>query len=847
MKKVLVVLLSLCMVLGCFSFAFAAEYSDVAADNKYANAIDVLTELGILEGDGTGTFRPADGLKRSEAAVVLVKLLGQGAYAAEQTATKFSDVPASHWASGWIAYAANLGLVEGYGDGKFGPDDQLTYNQWLTMVMRAEGYKDQYLAGDWPTNFIVKASQINLVDSSLVGNSEMSRAEMAQVAYNSLTDEIVSYNLTITGEANEVKGTPGTATSNTFLKKNGVTTVPYAPVPTTATGVLANYVGQTGNAYVKNNKAITFEPAANQVELNGNLTTATSLTLEDKTVYTLAAGTGAVVLKNNGASTAKALVGEDVTVYATVNGTAATYSSIQAWVVTATAQVSANDVKNIAKTTGATATMFGKTFNLTTDGAIDAAKVVVEGAASKLADLKAKDVVSVYDDGAKVTKVVACRDTVHGVVTKITGAGTAAQPYKYTIDGKQYGQATTPTASTVTGTALAVNNTTAGTYYLTKDGELFAYDADQAAAVALNYAVVLANYNAGTTGSVYTAAKNAQIYLMTADGTKKVYDINGDCTFTDAANTTAEAITNLVKDDVVAFALNDAGELVSLKLVADATNSVAAANLTTSGVLDGGLFADNAFIVLKHATDAAKYKVVKLNTIQTGTIAGAIKVVNGDTSKVDVFVVPSAAAATTVQTLIGLFNGSPAQVSNASNVPVQEVSLTVNGATNNYLTKAAGLVPMDAYAHLYVVQFTNGVLTYIDKVEANTTGATAFVDDDPNTTPDEHVDEAYKAVGAVDTYVTVPTDGVQGNLVNYNTADAPDYKNVAGATVYVAKYSASGAFQGWTIGTLADVEVGAKICLYQTSALKTGVDADVIFVVPAAAAAVTGYTDPATL
>ncbi|MBQ3107230.1 MAG: S-layer homology domain-containing protein, partial [Firmicutes bacterium] len=112
MKKVLACLLVLTMVLGSFSVAFAGTYADVADDASYADAVEVLSALKVVQGDEAG-FRPNDVIKRSEVAKIMVEILGYGDFAKVQKATNFSDVPASHWASGYISFAADLGIVKG--------------------------------------------------------------------------------------------------------------------------------------------------------------------------------------------------------------------------------------------------------------------------------------------------------------------------------------------------------------------------------------------------------------------------------------------------------------------------------------------------------------------------------------------------------------------------------------------------------------------------------------------------------------------------------------------------------------------------------------------------------------
>ena len=55
-------------------------------------------------------------------------------------ATRFNDVPAAHWANSHIAALADGGLVQGYGGGKFGPDDTLNIDQMATIICNAKGY-----------------------------------------------------------------------------------------------------------------------------------------------------------------------------------------------------------------------------------------------------------------------------------------------------------------------------------------------------------------------------------------------------------------------------------------------------------------------------------------------------------------------------------------------------------------------------------------------------------------------------------------------------------------------------------------------------------------------------------
>lgn len=140
MKKVLSIVLVLAMVLGSVAMVSAADYKDQAAiTNK--EAVAVLSELKVLEGDANG-FRPTDTLTRAEAAAIIARLvLGrEEADKLAAAATQFSDVPATHWAAGYINYCVSEGILAGNGDGTFNPEGLLTVSAFQKMVLCALGY-----------------------------------------------------------------------------------------------------------------------------------------------------------------------------------------------------------------------------------------------------------------------------------------------------------------------------------------------------------------------------------------------------------------------------------------------------------------------------------------------------------------------------------------------------------------------------------------------------------------------------------------------------------------------------------------------------------------------------------
>ena len=110
-------------------------------ESKKNEAVTVMSALNLLKGYEDGTFGPDKTITRAEFAAVVVRMLGmEDAAAGAATATNFTDVPATHWAAGYVKIANQKGIIAGYGDGTFGPDDEVTYEQAIKMLVCALGY-----------------------------------------------------------------------------------------------------------------------------------------------------------------------------------------------------------------------------------------------------------------------------------------------------------------------------------------------------------------------------------------------------------------------------------------------------------------------------------------------------------------------------------------------------------------------------------------------------------------------------------------------------------------------------------------------------------------------------------
>lgn len=81
--------------------------------------------------------------------LVFTMMLGVMTTSASAASTQFSDVPADFWACDSIEALADGGLISGYGNGKFGPNDTLNIDQLATIICRAKGYPQYEKDGYW--------------------------------------------------------------------------------------------------------------------------------------------------------------------------------------------------------------------------------------------------------------------------------------------------------------------------------------------------------------------------------------------------------------------------------------------------------------------------------------------------------------------------------------------------------------------------------------------------------------------------------------------------------------------------------------------------------------------------
>ena len=142
----------------------AAWFPDVPTSHEHYDAITALSEKGIINGYSDGTFKPNGNITRAEAATIIARAAELGK---SSKASLYYDVATGSWACGYIMAATDAGIINGFGAGKFSPNGTVTYNQMIKMIVCMIGLEDQALKnGGWPLGYVTTASRHGIIDSS---------------------------------------------------------------------------------------------------------------------------------------------------------------------------------------------------------------------------------------------------------------------------------------------------------------------------------------------------------------------------------------------------------------------------------------------------------------------------------------------------------------------------------------------------------------------------------------------------------------------------------------------------------------------------------------------------------
>ena len=172
----------------------ANTFPDVDLKAWYAPAVTNVQQAGLIEGYPDGTFKPEGDITRAEFAVIMYRLMKDDEATEAVEASSFTDVSDKHWAKEAIDYLAANEVVNGYPDGTFKPEAKITRAEIAQIFYNAFGWGEyvkhfeDVQPGVWYYDAITALATVGIVngypDNTFLPNNNARRCEVAQIIYN---------------------------------------------------------------------------------------------------------------------------------------------------------------------------------------------------------------------------------------------------------------------------------------------------------------------------------------------------------------------------------------------------------------------------------------------------------------------------------------------------------------------------------------------------------------------------------------------------------------------------------------------------------------------------------------
>ncbi|MCR4428803.1 MAG: BMP family ABC transporter substrate-binding protein [Caldiserica bacterium] len=203
MKKFLIAVLTLALLLPPAILPVIAQpaLSDISGHWAEATILK-LVEKNYISGYPDGTFKPNNTITRAEFVKILTSVMGIAPATGGESA--FSDVSTSDWFFGFVSAAVEKGIIGGYPDGTFRPNDPITREQAAKIVVLAKGidpaevdteyvfehagnFVDKDGISDWAKPFVAAAVEKGIMkgdaNNAFRATENITRAETAVIAY----------------------------------------------------------------------------------------------------------------------------------------------------------------------------------------------------------------------------------------------------------------------------------------------------------------------------------------------------------------------------------------------------------------------------------------------------------------------------------------------------------------------------------------------------------------------------------------------------------------------------------------------------------------------------------------
>jgi len=277
MKKLSAILLIICLLISLVpTSAFAAQHND-------ANIMSLLSMLDIMVGDGMGNFYPENNVTRAEfTKVAIMSSPFRNAVPENSTTSPFGDVPYSLWSAPYITLAVDNGLISGYPDSTFRPNNTVLLEEAVTICLKLLGYTEADYGNVWPSGPMSLAKSLELLEDIEKSTGDtLTRRDVMYLIYNTVNTKvkgtqselIAGLNYTFSEDTVLIAGQSEDASvaKNKIVTSNGTYKI--------GENIDISMIGRRGDAFIKNGDTLvsfipdsqTFENHAVYTVLNNDI------------------------------------------------------------------------------------------------------------------------------------------------------------------------------------------------------------------------------------------------------------------------------------------------------------------------------------------------------------------------------------------------------------------------------------------------------------------------------------------------------------------------------------------------------------------------------------------------
>lgn len=171
-----------------------AEFRDVPPAYIYAESINYVQEIGIVNGYPDGSFQPEQNINRAE----FLKIIIEASFDQESIQTcigmsskpgwtymYLKDVPINSWFAKYVCLAMNENIIEGYNDDTFKPEQNISFTEAAKIISNSFAMKDELIdETPWYKPFVKYLEKNSAIPITIYSfNKKLTRGEMAEIIY----------------------------------------------------------------------------------------------------------------------------------------------------------------------------------------------------------------------------------------------------------------------------------------------------------------------------------------------------------------------------------------------------------------------------------------------------------------------------------------------------------------------------------------------------------------------------------------------------------------------------------------------------------------------------------------